>query len=104
MYLNYLWNDFDNRRESTGSARRAQTIDCKRSIFAAMHRIDFHKRRDLPSVPQQEFKGALRHFASGVTVVTAEHGGERYGITVSAFASISIEPPIVMVSINNTSP
>lgn len=68
-----------------------------------MHRLDFHKRRDLPSVPEQEFKGALRQLASGVTVVTAEHEGERYGITVSAFASISLSPPIVMVSINNTS-
>jgi flavin reductase (DIM6/NTAB) family NADH-FMN oxidoreductase RutF len=69
-----------------------------------MHRIGFQKRRDLPSVGSEEFKQALRQFASGVTIVTAEHDGERYGITVSAFASISLEPPIVMVSINNSSP
>jgi flavin reductase (DIM6/NTAB) family NADH-FMN oxidoreductase RutF len=68
-----------------------------------MHSIGFTKRRDLPSVDEEQFKLALRHFASGVTVVTAELDGERYGITVSAFASISLEPPIVMVSINNAS-
>lgn len=38
-----------------------------------------------------------------MTVVTAEYEGELYGITVSAFSSISLEPPVVMVSINNTS-
>jgi flavin reductase (DIM6/NTAB) family NADH-FMN oxidoreductase RutF len=69
-----------------------------------MHRIGFQKRHDLPSVNEEKFKEALRQFASGVTVVTAEHEGERYGITVSAFTSISVQPPIVMVSINNASP
>lgn len=68
-----------------------------------MHRSDYHKRPDLPSVPAEDLRLALRQFASGVTVVTAEHEGELYGITVSAFSSISLEPPVVMVAINNTS-
>jgi flavin reductase len=69
-----------------------------------MHRLDFHKRRDLPSASTDEFKEAMRQFASGVTIVTAEHAEELYGITVSAFSSISLDPPIVMVAINNASP
>ncbi len=69
-----------------------------------MHRLDFHKRRDLPSASPEEFKAAMRQFASGVTIVTAENDGELYGITVSAFSSISLDPPIVMVAINNASP
>ena len=68
-----------------------------------MHRIDFQKRRDLPSASPDELRQALRQFASGVTVVTAEDDGELYGITVSAFASISLDPPIIMVSINTGS-
>lgn len=68
-----------------------------------MHRLDFNKRRDLPSASSEELRGALRQFASGVTVVTAEHDGELHGITVSAFSSISLDPPIIMVAINTAS-
>ena len=43
-------------------------------------------------------------FPAGVTIVTAK--GERdtpQGVTVSAFASISLEPPLIMVSLRSTS-
>lgn len=46
---------------------------------------------------------AMRRFASGVTIVTAGTEEERAGITVSAFSSISLDPPVVMVSINTAS-
>jgi flavin reductase (DIM6/NTAB) family NADH-FMN oxidoreductase RutF len=69
-----------------------------------MHRNDYRKRGAVASVDAERMRHALRRFASGVTVVTAEHGGEQFGITVTAFASISLVPPIVMVSINNESP
>ena len=36
-------------------------------------------------------------FSTGVTVVTTVHEGRLRGITVSAFASISLEPPLVMI-------
>ena len=42
-------------------------------------------------------------FASGVTVVTTVHDGKLRGITVSAFASVSLNPPLVMVSLANES-
>jgi flavin reductase (DIM6/NTAB) family NADH-FMN oxidoreductase RutF len=45
------------------------------------------------------FKTAMAHFASGVTVVTTEHGGKSYGMTVASFASLSLHPPLVLVCI-----
>jgi flavin reductase (DIM6/NTAB) family NADH-FMN oxidoreductase RutF len=41
----------------------------------------------------------MRQWASGVTVVTSHLGGERHGMTVSSFTSISLQPPLVLISI-----
>ena len=52
-------------------------------------------------VSKEEFRTALGRFASGVTVVTAKGArGELLGITVSAFSSLSLEPPLVLVCID----
>ena len=48
------------------------------------------------------FKQAMSHFASGVTVVTTEHDGTPYGLTVASFASLSLHPPLVLVCIEKT--
>jgi flavin reductase (DIM6/NTAB) family NADH-FMN oxidoreductase RutF len=45
------------------------------------------------------FKLAMSHFASGVTVVTTEHDGRQYGMTVASFASLSLHPPLVLICI-----
>lgn len=45
------------------------------------------------------FRQAMSHFASGVTVVTTEHQGELYGMTVASFASLSLTPPLVLICV-----
>lgn len=41
----------------------------------------------------------MRNWATGVTIVTAAQNGERHGMTVSSFTSLSLTPPLVMVSL-----
>jgi flavin reductase (DIM6/NTAB) family NADH-FMN oxidoreductase RutF len=54
-------------------------------------------------VSQEDFRAALGRFASGVTVVTTKDaGGELHGITVSAFCSVSLQPPMVLICIEKT--
>lgn len=53
-------------------------------------------------VNDAEFKLALSHFASGVTVVTTEWNGKKYGMTVASFASLSLHPPLVLICIDRT--
>ena len=50
-------------------------------------------------IDDAEFKRAMSHFASGVTVVTTEHEGRQYGMTVASFASLSLHPPLVLVCV-----
>lgn len=48
------------------------------------------------------FRHTLGRFPSGVTVVTVRGGdGRDYGMTVSAFASLSLQPPLVLVCIGD---
>jgi flavin reductase (DIM6/NTAB) family NADH-FMN oxidoreductase RutF len=50
-------------------------------------------------IDDAQFKLAMSHFASGVTVVTTEHEGRPYGMTVASFASLSLHPPLVVICI-----
>jgi flavin reductase (DIM6/NTAB) family NADH-FMN oxidoreductase RutF len=50
------------------------------------------------------FRQAAGRFASGVTVVTTLASEGAYGVTVSSFASLSLNPLLVTVSINRSSP
>jgi flavin reductase ActVB len=52
------------------------------------------------AISNDEFRAALSRFPSGVTVVTTKDANGRFhGITVSAFASVSLEPPMILVCI-----
>jgi flavin reductase (DIM6/NTAB) family NADH-FMN oxidoreductase RutF len=51
----------------------------------------------------EDLRLVMRNWASGVTVVTAKDGNQFHGMTVSAFTSIALQPPLVLVSIEKTS-
>jgi flavin reductase (DIM6/NTAB) family NADH-FMN oxidoreductase RutF len=54
-------------------------------------------------IGRDEFRAALSRFPSGVTVVTTKDAAGRFhGITVSAFCSVSLEPPMILVCIEKT--
>lgn len=51
-------------------------------------------------INKDEFRRALSRFASGVGIITTrDAGGRLHGITVSAFCSVSLEPPLILVCI-----
>ena len=56
----------------------------------------------MPSVLPDDFKGALGSWAAGVTVVTTKHQDLVYGITVSSFSSLSMDPTLIIVCLQNS--
>ena len=51
-----------------------------------------------------DFRRVLGHFASGVTIVsTCDADGRPTGLTASAFSSVSLEPPLILVCVDHKS-
>lgn len=53
------------------------------------------------SFTARQFRDVLGRFASGVTVVTTRYEGQTHGMTANAFVSVSLDPPLVLVSVDN---
>jgi flavin reductase (DIM6/NTAB) family NADH-FMN oxidoreductase RutF len=51
------------------------------------------------TVSSDDLRQWMRHWASGVTLVTAQDGRGPHGMTVSSFTSLSLDPPLIMVSL-----
>lgn len=55
------------------------------------------------AISNDEFRAALSRFPSGVTVATTKDSeGAFHGITVSAFCSLSLDPPLVLICIEKS--
>src|SRR4051794_36849123 len=52
------------------------------------------------SDPAIEFRRTLGIFATGVTVVTTRVGGQVHGMTANAFMSVSLRPPLILISVD----
>ena len=56
----------------------------------------------MENLESDRVRRALRTWTSGVTVVTAMHDNEQHGMTVNSFASVSLDPPLLMVALQRT--
>ncbi|MEZ5101657.1 MAG: flavin reductase family protein [Thermoleophilia bacterium] len=55
--------------------------------------------RDAPDTLSRSFRDAMGQLASGVVMVTCHVDGRPWGLTVSACCSVSLEPPLLLVSL-----
>lgn len=71
----------------------------------ALPRPDLRAVRDDERLPVDpaEFRGVLGHFATGVTVVTAHDESGPTGFACQSFASLSLDPPLVVFMVGRTS-
>jgi flavin reductase (DIM6/NTAB) family NADH-FMN oxidoreductase RutF len=61
-----------------------------------------HVRIDRDVSPD-DFRGAMRHLAAGVSVITAGRAKDITGMTVTSVSSLSVDPATLIVSINRES-
>ena len=52
------------------------------------------------SISQDQFRKALGSFATGVTVITVDYEGQVRGMTANAFASVSLDPLLILVCVD----
>lgn len=55
------------------------------------------------SVSPEEFRRALTHWATGVSILSCRWQGQPYAMTATSLASVSLVPPLVLVSIGKQS-
>jgi len=48
------------------------------------------------------FRRVMGQFATGVTVITVQHGDHIHGMTANAFTSVSLDPPLVLFCVTRT--
>jgi flavin reductase (DIM6/NTAB) family NADH-FMN oxidoreductase RutF len=58
---------------------------------------------DDPACDEAVFREVVGHFATGVAVITARRDGTDFGLTASAVASLSLEPPMLLACLNRSS-
>lgn len=49
---------------------------------------------------KKSFRNCMGHFATGVTIVTSNTDEQIHGFTVNSFTSVSLDPPLVLVSVD----
>lgn len=70
--------------------------------FETRHPEDFLET-DM-SLDQRAFRDALGQFPTGVSIITASPDGyQPFGVTANSFASVSLDPPLVLWSLQKTS-
>ncbi len=60
------------------------------------------KAKDI-SLDPEDLRSAMRAWTAGVSIVCADHQGQRHGMTVNSFTSISLDPAWISISLQRTS-
>jgi len=55
---------------------------------------------EVPAVPADAYRAVMRGWPSGVTIVTMPGDEGPHGMTASAFTSVSVDPPMVLVVVD----
>ena len=55
------------------------------------------------NINSSKFKKSLSKFVTGITIITINSKGEYFGKTVNSFASLSLNPPLVLFSLDKKS-
>ncbi|WP_213955452.1 flavin reductase family protein [Variovorax sp. dw_954] len=61
------------------------------------------EQRTMNSIEPSLFRSVMGRFATGVTVVSYHREGRPAGMTANAFLSVSLDPPLVLVSVRRNS-
>lgn len=56
--------------------------------------------KPVPAFTARDLRNAFGQFATGVTIVTVRDGDGARGMTANSFTSVSLEPPLVLVSVD----
>jgi len=52
-------------------------------------------------IEKNELRRVMGHFATGVTIITTvSAAGQIHGLTANAFTSVSLEPPLLLISVD----
>ncbi len=58
--------------------------------------------KGVAAIESEALRELMRRWSSGVTIVSTGDGNNSHGMTASSFASVSLEPPLVLVSVRRT--
>jgi flavin reductase (DIM6/NTAB) family NADH-FMN oxidoreductase RutF len=59
-------------------------------------------RPEAMAIDAEALRQAMRYWSTGITIISAEFDQIKHGMTVSSFTSVSLDPPLVLVSLEQT--
>ena len=83
---------------AAAAKRNLGSADSSSSVFPANH------HDDAAGLDADAFVNVMKRAVTSVNIVTTDGIAGRFGLTVSAFCSVSANPPLVLVCINRRSP
>lgn len=74
-------------------------IFCLDALLPDRYHQRIMKKQEVITLDQDALRNAMRAWSAGVTVVTAMHEGHGHGMTVNSFTSISLNPALITISL-----